>query len=349
MYDYELAAAALKLLRDCFNVQPGETVAITIDTGSDIAVANATAQSAVILGAKPLVLNMPAARGCGKAGDPDFAIEALVGLLSNVDVWVEYNTQWLFYSTAYDRIVAANKHLRYMVLVDCPADLFIRNIGRPDLKTLGEFIRKAVEITCNAKHIRITTPAGTDISFENMPGREFGIGDGVVNSGDVRTLPGQVGWAPKFETINGVITFDASLVPAVGVLSSPVSVYVEKGRGVRIEGGPEARIFEKWLASFNDPLMFNPVHVCYGFGPNAILTGKIIEDERVWGSTEWGFGNLGACLTIPDMPEGIVAASHCDGICLNSTVYLDEKVFLLDGEVVGPTPDVVALARKLHV
>jgi 2,5-dihydroxypyridine 5,6-dioxygenase len=179
-----------------------------------------------------------------------------------------------------------------------------------------------------------------------MPNREFGIGDGIVLAGEVRTLPGQVGWAPKFDTINGVITFDASIVPAVGILSNPVSVHVKNGRCVRIEGGQEAAKFEKWLNSFDDPRMFNLVHVCYGFGPNAILSGRIIEDERIWGSTEWGFGNLGACLTIPDIPEGIAAASHCDGICLNSTVYLDGVLFLLNGEVVGPTPDVVALAEE---
>lgn len=28
----------------------------------------------------------------------------------------------------------------------------------------------------------------------------------------------------------------------------------------------------------------------YGFNPGAVLTGNIVEDERVWGSTEWGIG-----------------------------------------------------------
>ena len=77
-----------------------------------------------------------------------------------------------------------------------------------------------------------------------------------------------------------------------------------------------------WLRSFDDPQMFRVAHLAYGFGPAAKLTGDVVEDERVWGCTEWGFGNVGAILT-SDIPEGIPGASHSDGICLNCSVWLD--------------------------
>ena len=64
------------------------------------------------------------------------------------------------------------------------------------------------------------------------------------------------------------------------------------------------RSFYQWMKSFDDPNMFNVAHLCYGLGPYAQLTGEVCEDERVWGCVEWGFGNIGACLTIPDIPEG---------------------------------------------
>ncbi|MEG0091435.1 MAG: aminopeptidase, partial [Oscillospiraceae bacterium] len=71
MYEYELANACLKLLRDMFQLQPGESIAISCDTESNMEVVEATAQAAVILGAKPLVVKMAAPRDCGKAGDID--------------------------------------------------------------------------------------------------------------------------------------------------------------------------------------------------------------------------------------------------------------------------------------
>ena len=88
--------------------------------------------------------------------------------------------------------------------------------------------------------------------------------------------------------------------------------------------------------------MFRLAHVCYGFNPGAKLTGDILEDERIWGATEWGLGYQSAedC-----PPDGIPAVSHCDGICLNSSVWLDGKQVLDEGKVVDP--ELKVLADKL--
>lgn len=346
MYEYELTNTCLKLLRDCFHVQPGESVALTVDTECNMAVTDATAQAAVILGAKPLVLKMPAARDCGKAGDIDFAIEPLVGALSVADIWIEYNNKWLFYSTVYDRVVENNKNLRYMNLVGATPELMMRNIGKVDVPTLTEFTLRVADATAAAKHMRITTPGGTDIEFDNKPGRELGVADGVVNKGEIKMLPGQIGWAPDFPTINGVIVIDGTLTPPCGRVDSPVKLTVEKGKVTKVEGGSSAQTFAQWLASFQDPNMYTVAHASYGLGPFAVMSGDIVEDERVWGASEWGFGNVGACLT-NDIPGGIPAACHADGIALNSTVWLDGKLFFENGVVVGPTDEIVALARKL--
>ncbi len=79
--------------------------------------------------------------------------------------------------------------------------------------------------------------------------------------------------------------------------------------------------------------MFRIAHGCYGFAPGAKLSGNIVEDERIWGCTEWGLGYLSPTDT---EPEGINARSHCDGICLNSTVWLDGTIILDTGTVVHP-------------
>jgi len=346
MYEFELVGAALKLLGDMFDVQKGESVVITADTESDDRVTEATAQAAFILGAKPIVVKTPAARGVGKAADPDLPVEELTALLSVADVWIEYNNQWIFYSTVFDNAFKNNKKLRYMNLVGANPDLFIRNIGRVDVVALREFIMKAEEITKKAKHIRITTPAGTDIEFYNKEGRDFYTADGYVRPGEIKMLPGQISWTPELKTINGTLVLDGCLTPPLGLLREPIKFTIKEGRIVNIEGGSEAKEFKQWLDSFEDENMYMVAHVSYGFGPGAKLTGDIVEDERVWGSTEWGFGNIGPML-VPDIPGGIPAASHSDGIGLDSTVYLDGEVFLKDGQVVGPTEEIVALARKL--
>jgi len=89
-------------------------------------------------------------------------------------------------------------------------------------------------------------------------------------------------------------------------------------------------------------LISNLAHVSYGFNPGAKLSGDILEDERVWGGTEWGIGSVGPSLLPPD---GIPAPSHCDGICLSSSVWLDGKAITQEGEVVDE--DLLSMAEKL--
>ena len=67
---------------------------------------------------------------------------------------------------------------------------------------------------------------------------------------------------------------------------------------------------EKWLKSWNHPQMLKLAHVSYGFNPGCRLSGNTTEDERVWGGTQWGIGNVGSML----VPGGIPGPSHSDGI-----------------------------------
>ena len=307
--------------------------------GADIYIA------AYALGAKPMTINVAAPRGVGKAGDPDLPQGPLTAALKEADVWIEYNNQWLLYSTPFDEAVAANKDLRYMCLVGMNPDLMIRNIGRVNNIAVGNFLRKVEEITKNAEHVKVTTPAGCDVEFYHQPNRDFYTSDGFVGHGEKKMMAGQISWAPKLDTINGKIVFDGSIVPGPGLLNNPVELTVEKGVITKIDGGIEAKQLEEFLRGFEDERMFKMAHISYGFNPGAKLTGDIVEDERVWGCTEWGIGNVGPQLT-SDIPGGIEAPSHTDGICLNSSVWLDGELFLKDGEVVGPTDEIIELARK---
>jgi len=346
MYDIELVGASIKLLRDMFALQKDESVVITYDTESNSAVVDATAQAAHALGGKPIVVKTSSPRGVGKAADPDLPLKSLIGLLSSSDIWIEYNNEWLLYSTVFDEAFKNNKSLRYICLVGANPDLLMRNIGRVDIPLLREFLLKIEDITKKAKHIRVTTPAGTDVEFDNEPRRGVFTADGFVRKGEIKMMPGQISWTPKFDTINGTIVIDGTLTPPLGKVSEPVRLKITKDRIVSVEGGAAATAFKSWLDGFKDERMFRLAHLSYGFGPGAKLTGDIVEDERVWGCTEWGIGNIGPML-VPDIPGGIPAPSHSDGICLNSTVYLDGALLLKDGQVVGPTEEIVSLARKL--
>ncbi|WP_461864440.1 aminopeptidase [Thermococcus sp.] len=344
-YEFELGLAAKRLVRDILDVQSNEVVGITADTLSHEEVVNATARAVFEIGAKPMVIWMAAPKGVGKAADPMLPQKALIGALNNVDVWIEFNYQWILYSTVFDTVMKENRDIRYICLVGMNPDMMIRTIGRVDIKKLAEFLEKIAEITQKGKHVKITTPAGTDIEFDNHPERPPIVHSGYVPKGTYEMLPGQISWTPKLETINGTIVFDGSVYPPIGLLNEPIKLEVEKGRVTNIEGGREAREFSSWLESFDDPNMYQLAHVSYGFNPGAKLTGDIVEDERVWGATEWGIGNIGPRL-VPDIPGGIPAASHTDGICLNSSVWIDDVQIMDKGNIIHP-PEIAELAQEL--
>lgn len=348
-YELELGKASSVLVRELLKLKPGETVVITSDTESDHRVVNATASAAFSVDAKPMVIWLASPLGVAKAADPMLPIKALAGALKEADVWVEFNNKFLLYSTPYDIAMKENKKLRHVCLSGLKADAMVRCIGRVDYPTLKEFMEKIVDMTKKAKHIRMTTPAGEDIEFDNAkvengkpdPTYPINLSLGYADVPGSHMMAGQITWAPDLESIQGIIVIDASITK-IGKLEEPIRMTIKSGKIVKIEGGKQAVEFEAWLKSFNHPRMFNLAHTGYGFNPGAKFTGEAGEDERVWGGTSWGIGHIGASLI---KPNGIPAPSHIDGKCLNSSVWLDGEQIMEKGKVVELS--IVKLAKKL--
>jgi 2,5-dihydroxypyridine 5,6-dioxygenase len=72
---------------------------ITADSESDPHLVEATAGAAFAVGAKPMVVWTASPLRVGKAADPVLPLEVLTGLLNKAVAWVEYNNEWLLYST----------------------------------------------------------------------------------------------------------------------------------------------------------------------------------------------------------------------------------------------------------
>lgn len=331
--EFELQKASDRLIKEILKVKVGETVLITADTYSDERVVNATASSVYAVGGKPMVIWMAAPDGVGKAADPMLPVEALGAALTKTDVWIEYNKQWLLYSTPFEIAYENNKDLRYICLVEMNPDLMIRNIGEVEISILSKFMNNFAEMNRKASKMKVTTPSGTNLEFELNPRHLVSCDAGDASTPGIFMMPGQINVVPKFNTVNGTLVFDGSLVPPCGLLEKPIKITVKNSTIIKIEGGRQAEEFESWLRSFDDPNMLKLAHIAYGLNPGAKLTGDIVEDERVWGATEWGIGYVSP---YDAPPEGQDAKSHCDGICLNSSVWLDDVQVLDNGRFVLP-------------
>jgi leucyl aminopeptidase (aminopeptidase T) len=332
--DLELFHAAYKTVKEILRVKKGENLLITIDSVSDFRVAEEMAKAGEALGAKVMVAWHSTPKGYGKATDP-YLPAPLIAACPEADAWIELNNQWLLYGTPWERAVT-NGRTRNLMLGGLSTDQLIRCIGQVDIDAQIAFQEKVVELTKAAKRMKIVNRAGTDVEFENHPDRPF-ANEHIADTPGGHFLTGQIGWAPQEETIKGTLAFDGAISGGgeadIGVVTEPVLYDVEKGRVKEIRGGKEARIIKKWFEKLDDPNMYLAAHVCYGFNPNARIGSSTTEDERVWGSTEWGFGYQGPMYS-GGKPR--VAASHIDGISLGCSVYLEDKPITRDGEVVHP-------------
>ena len=330
----ELQIAAGKLVNEIFAVKPGEIVTMTLDYDSNMTVARVIADAVQEAGAFPMILQTPTPGGVGKAADPDLPVDALSGALLASDVWIELNHQWLLYSTPFERAYRNNKKLRYMCLADFDEGLLVRTVGHVETARLQVFMDRTAELHKRAKTMRVTTPAGTDVRFEMEPRHYVCVDSGDASRPGMHMLTGQLNIVPRFKSIQGTIVFDGSVTPPFGrILEEPIRLTVEGGVIVKVEGGKEAEEYEAWLRHFDDPGMLKMAHIAYGFNPGAILTGSVVEDERVWGCTEWGIGYVS---TIDAPPDGQDAVSHSDGICLNASVWLDDRQIMDQGKIVDP-------------
>jgi leucyl aminopeptidase (aminopeptidase T) len=336
---FELAGAARKLVEQIMLAKPGENLVITADTATDWRVVEATAKAAYVAGAVPVVMwyeTRPAT-----VIEPPLPVAVAV---TRADVWIEFAYACVLHTPAFRAAMAAGT--RYICLTGMDTEMMVKTIGRvnyPKLVALGETIRQLVEA---ADEVRVTSPSGTDILAYNRGRRVRQSGKLADTKGEPIMLGGQVSWCPVEETINGRLVFDGALWPPMelGILRSPVALTLEKGVVTKVEGGTEAQVFDRWLKSLNDEKMYWLAHYSIGFNPGVTSpTGRIVEDERVFGCVEMGIGSQGAQIR----GKTWSAASHTDGIVLNPTIILDGVVVEKDGVYVHPK--LVGACRELGV
>lgn len=322
-FEFELTKAARTLIEGQLKVKEEETVVITADTKSNSRVVDAVGSAVSSTGAKPVVIWLKTPSDVGKEADPMLPKDVLTAALKETDVWIEFNSKWLLYSTPYDVAMEENENLRYMCLVGMNPEMMVRCIGQINYPRFKEFMQAMTKMTENAERIRMTTPSGEEVEFNNKIDQEVDCDAGDAETPGPHFLAGQIGWVPDIESVNGTITFDGSVAPPCGKLEEPIHLEVEKGEIIKVSGGKQASEFDRWLKDFDHPQMRKLAHVCFGFNPGCKLTGNILEDERVWGCTEWGIGNMP-----PDRP----APSHTDGVSLDTSVWMDGEKILDKGE-----------------
>ena len=133
--------------------------------------------------------------------------------------------------------------------------------------------------------------------------------------------------APLENVGDGTIVFDGSLA-GYGRLTSPVGITVRRGRATDADTEAGDWLLQTLDAGGEHGRSLAELGI--GTNPAAILTGNVLEDEKVVGTIHLAFG------TSAGLGGVNVAGVHIDGLLLRPTVDLDGLLVLDDGRLLIP-------------
>ncbi len=319
----EAAKGAMQLVRNIMLTKPGETLVVNVDTATDMRVAEAIVNAAYTIGASPVLIKHPMQKEPFTQPSPPVA-----AAVATADVWIELAYSCIMHSDCFREAMANGT--RYTCLCGMDVEMMVNTLANLDVDLVIEFGEYLCEVLRNTDEVIVRTKNGTNLTAYNRGRFIKHAGQKALIPGNSTMLSGQVSWCPVEETIEGTLVFDGALFPPseIGLLKEKVTLTMKEGRAVSIEGGRQAQLFKGWMESWNDPNMYRLAHYSMGFNPGVTKpTGRIVEDERVFGGIEFGFGTQVATLR----GAGWNAAAHTDGTVLNPTLIFDGKVFEENG------------------
>ena len=197
------------------------------------------------------------------------------------------------------------------------------------------------------KECRVTSSYGTDLTY-SVDGRvwvpplpkpdfdPYGIVDFARDEDREGALlyylfpTGEFNVAPVEGSANGRLVIDLTM-HLLGRLQTPITLVIENGRVVEIEGEAEAHQLRRFLEEYGDENAYMcPAEASIGINRKAIVRGNQREDKNIFGAMHFGLG------TNVDVGGSVDSVIHLDGVILQPTLYVDGAERIRDGRFLVP-------------
>ncbi len=278
------------ILKRCLGHREGEAVLVVTDPPMS-PFALSFQQHALALGVPVSLLSMPVPRSHGE--EPP---RAVAEAMKSVPVCVLLTSKSLTHTQA--RLEACEKH--GVRIASMPGADVVRLEGLLDidydlLRAREEELARLLE---GARRVRVTNPAGTDVTFE-IGGRTVYRDNGDLSQpGAFGNLPaGEVCLAPLEGTAEGVVLVDGSIGGLGRVKGTAVRVRFQKGRAVEVSDPGLRELLDP-----HGPDAFQLSEFGIGTNPRASITGNVLEDEKAVGTAHVAIGSnhaMGGKIRVP--------------------------------------------------
>jgi 2,5-dihydroxypyridine 5,6-dioxygenase len=227
---------------------------------------------------------------------------------------------------------------RVLMVVE-PPDILARMIARPDTRARVEAAGRKIAA---ASELRITSPAGTDLTYKlgqysRSPILQYGYTD---QPGRWDHFPGAFAYTwPNEGQSEGVIVLRPGdiIFPFKEFVRSEVRVTVKKGFITDISGGFDAEHLAHFMAAWNDPDAYAMAHIGWGLDEMALWNGiSLINKESAIGQDGRAFYGNVLWSTGPNTDVGgtRMTPAHLDIVMKGASLYLDGEPMVRDGDVV---------------
>ncbi|MBA3888572.1 MAG: aminopeptidase [Acidobacteria bacterium] len=313
----ELLRASTVAIRDCLGAARAESVLVVTDEPLR-GIGYALRQAAKDLGHEVLLVEMLPRRSNGEEPPPHVA-----DLMARTNVVLCATSRSLTHTDA--RRAASAAGARVATLPGVTEAIMVRCMNA-DYGKIAERTERICVLMAAARTIKVQAPSGTDMVMP-IGGRRALASTGLIREkGQWGNLPtGEAYLAPVEGQSQGVVVVDGSMA-GVGMTREPIRIVVKDGYATEITGGPEAST----LIALLEPHGRDARTVAeFGIGTNdrAILTGVILEDEKVMGTIHIAFGDN------KSMGGSVRVASHLDGLVKQPTVWFDDRLIMDDGRL----------------
>lgn len=224
-----------------------------------------------------------------------------------------------------------------ILLVVEPPEILLRML--PQSKD-REMVENAAALLQSARTMRVTSKAGTDVTFgigEFPITKEWGF---VDEPGRWDHWPS--GFCATFAnegSSNGKIVIDVGdiLLPQKSYVGSPISLTVKDGFITRIEGGVDAAMLREYMESFDDPDVYAISHIGWGTQTRARWsTLGLYDREATIGMDARAFSGNFLFSTGPNNEAGgsRTTPCHIDIPMRNCSVQVGDLTIVKEGKVI---------------
>jgi aminopeptidase len=304
----------------CMKTKPEETVLVVTDTKM-LKIAETLACSVSSIGAKTTVVIMEPTRRHG-----DEPPKPVAEAMKAADVVFAPTYMSLSHTDA--RRNATKQGARIASMPSITEDMMRVGGLTADYKKVASLTNKVATLLEKCSGVTISTPSGTDLTM-SIKGRPADRDTGLFHKpGDFGNLPaGEVALAPVEGSTRGTLVIDSLVDAALGLsVTQPLKVVVKDGRARNLIGPDAARL--KSLLEAADKNANNIAELGIGTNPKARLIGNVLEDEKVLGTVHIAVGDNTSFV------GGHTRSNiHLDGILLQPTVKIDERLLMQDGKL----------------